>query len=472
MTVTPAAQQAPQAAPKAPGRTTETVLIVAALVVVTGALIIVQMAQSKDVTWGIAKYVAVYAALMLAAHLMIRRFAPHADPLMLPAVAALNGLGLVMIHRLFLGGDGATGLCTPQSADRQLIWTGLGVAAFAVTLFFIRDHKTLSRYAYTLGIGGLIFLALPAVLPASLSSEGGSKIWIKTPLFSIQPGEFAKILIIIFTASFLVSRRDLFTTAGKHFAGMDLPRLRDLGPLIAAWAIALAVLVFETDLGTSLLIFATALTMLYVATERVSWLLLGVIGFVIAAVFAYLTSAHLQERVQAWLDPFAAWETGSQQLGQSLFGLATGGLFGTGLGSGRPNMVPCADTDFILTSFGEELGLFGLTAITVLYLVLIIRGLRTAVTVRDSFGKLLAAGLAFTIAIQLFVVFGGVSKLIPLTGLTSPFLSYGGSSLLANYILLALLIRISNAAREPDAPKPVRRPEGVGGMPTQVVPRQ
>ena len=473
MTSAPAPQAAPPAAPKTPGRNTESVLLVAALVVVSAALVIVQMAQDQTVSWGLLKYIAAFGVLLLIAHLVIRRFAPYADPLMLPAVGALNGLGLVMIHRLYLGSN-ATGadVCVPQSADKQLVWTAIGVIAFAATLILVRDHKTLSRYAYTLGIGGLIFLALPALLPASIAAPaGGSKIWIRIPgLFSIQPAEFAKILIIIFTAAFLVARRDLFTTAGKHFAGMDFPRARDLGPLLAAWVIALAVLVFQTDLGTSLLIFATALTMLYIATERVSWLLLGVGMFLVGAFVAYQLFGHLQQRVQAWLDPFAAWETGSQQLGQSLFGLATGGLFGTGLGSGRPNMVPCADTDFILTSFGEELGLFGLTVIVVLYTVFIVRGLRTAVTVRDSFGKLLAAGLAVTIGVQLFVVFGGVSALIPLTGLTSPFLSYGGSSLLANYILLALLIRISNAAREPDAPKvPQRRDANVATMPTQVV---
>ncbi|AVL99185.1 cell division protein FtsW [Gordonia iterans] len=465
---------APAAAPASRGRTTELVLLICALVLVTVALLIVEAAQNQAITWDLAKYVGAYGAMFAVAHLVIRRFAPYADPTLLPAVAALNGLGLVMIHRLDLGTARTDELLasTERTANgnQQLLWVVIGMIAFAATLILLRDHRTLARYAYTLGLAGLIFLAIPAILPASMSEINGSKIWIRTPLFNIQPGEFSKILVIIFTAAFLVSRRDLFTTAGKQIMGIDFPRARDMGPLLAAWIIALGVLGFESDLGTALLIFATILTMLYIATERVSWLLLGVGLFAAGAVVAYQLFDHLQIRVQVWLDPFAQYDTYGYQIAQSLFGLATGGLFGTGLGSGRPNIVPFANTDFILTSFGEELGLVGLAAIFMLYFVFVMRGLRTAVAVRDSFGKLLAAGLSVTIIIQLFVVFGGVSKLIPLTGLTSPFLSYGGSSLLANYILLAILIRISNAAREPDAPKP--RPKvQVEAMPTQVVKR-
>ncbi len=467
---------APTATPDRRCRTTELVLLCCALVLVAAALVLVELAQSQQLSWQLAKYVGAYAALFAVAHLVIRRFAPYADPTLLPTVAALNGLGLVMIHRLDLGTTRTDELLTATertyNADQQLLWAVVGIVAFAATLILLRDHRTLSRYAYLLGLAGLIFLALPAILPASMSEINGSKIWIRTPLFNIQPGEFSKILIIIFTAAFLVSRRDLFTTAGKRIAGIDFPRARDMGPLLAAWIIALGVLGFESDLGTSLLIFATVLTMLYIATERVSWLMLGVGLFAIGAVAAYHLFSHLQIRVQVWQDPFAQYDTYGYQVAQSLFGLATGGLFGTGLGSGRPNIVPFANTDFILASFGEELGLVGLGAIFMLYFIFVMRGLRTAVGVRDSFGKLLAAGLAMTIIIQLFVVFGGVSKLIPLTGLTSPFLSYGGSSLLANYILLALLIRVSNAAREPDAPKAPKPAVAVESMPTQVVPRR
>lgn len=466
------AAHAPAAAPDNRARTTELVLLVCALVLVTVALLLVEAAQNQEIGWDLARFIGAYVILFAVAHLVVRRFAPYADPTLLPVVAALNGLGLVMIHRLDLGTARSDELLTSTertfNADQQLLWAVIGIVAFAVTLVLLRDHRTLARYAYTLGAAGLIFLALPAILPASMSEINGSKIWIRTPLFNIQPGEFSKILVIIFTAAFLVSRRDLFTTAGKQIMGMDFPRARDMGPLLAAWLIALGVLGFESDLGTSLLIFATVLTMLYIATERVSWLLLGVGLFAAGAVLAYQLFDHLQIRVQVWQDPFAQYDTYGYQVAQSLFGLATGGMFGTGLGSGRPNIVPFANTDFILASFGEELGLVGLGAIFMLYFIFVMRGLRTAVAVRDSFGKLLAAGLAVTIIVQLFVVFGGVSKLIPLTGLTSPFLSYGGSSLLANYILVAILIRISNAAREPDTPKP--RPKvQVESLPTQVV---
>ncbi|WP_300007277.1 FtsW/RodA/SpoVE family cell cycle protein [Pseudonocardia sp.] len=435
------------------GRTIELVLLAFATVLVTGALILVEANQEQELTTALLFLGVAYLGLFMLAHVAVRRFAPYADPLILPAVALLNGLGLVMIYRLDLakaaraierGRDLPTELYT-----RQVAWTAVGLALFVAVLWLVRDHRKLAGYAYTAGFVGLVLLALPGILPASISEVNGAKIWLRLGIFSIQPGEFAKILLIVFFSAFLMQKRDLFTSAGRRFLGMELPRARDLAPLLLAWAFSVGVLVLERDLGTSLLFFGIVLVLLYTATERVSWLLIGLTIFAAGGFVAYQLFGHVRTRVQIWIDPFADFDGSGFQIAQALFGLGTGGLGGTGLGAGRPELVPYAESDFMLSSLGEELGLIGLAAIMVIYLVLITRGLRSALAVRDSFGKLLATGLAFTLALQVFIVAGGASKLIPLTGLTLPFLSYGGSSLVANYALVALLLRISNAARAP-----------------------
>ncbi|MEV6068296.1 FtsW/RodA/SpoVE family cell cycle protein [Nocardia sp. NPDC052001] len=462
------------APPPSTRRNVELLLLGLAAVVTTVSLVLVEASQEQAITWEIAKLGAAYLALFGVAHLAVRRFAAFADPLLLPIVALLNGLGLVLIHRLDLAEKQdaifASQPIPSPDANQQVLWTGLGMVVFTALLLLLRDYRTLARYAYTLGLVGLVLLAIPAILPDRFSQVNGAKIWIRLPGFSVQPGEFAKILLIIFFAGVLVAKRDLFTAAGKHVFGMELPRARDLGPMLVVWIVCVGVLVLEKDLGTSLLIFCTVLCMLYIATERVGWVAVGALLLGIGFVFAYNVFGHVRVRVETWLHPFADYNNTGYQISQSLFGLATGGLAGTGLGSGRPSQVPFAKTDFIISAIGEELGLIGLAAVLMLFCVFVIRGLRTAIAVRDSFGKLLAAGLAFTIAIQLFVVVGGVTKLIPLTGLTTPFVSYGGSSLLANYALLALLIKVSDAARAP-APVRKRAPEPLADAPTELVRR-
>jgi len=445
-------------------RTIELALLVFAAGIVTAALVLAEANQDRQLSLPLLYLGLGYLGLFAVAHLVVRRFAPYADPLILPIVALLNGLGLVMIHRLDLAAAvsaaalaaAARGVAAPAAAaPRQLAWTAAAVVLLAVALWRIRDHRVLARYAYTVGLGGLVLLALPGLLPASISQINGAKLWVRIGPFSIQPGEFAKLMIIVFVAAYLVSKRDLFRTAGRRFLGMELPRLRDLAPLLVAWVASLGVLTVERELGASLLIFAVVLALLYVATTRISWVIVGLLFFAAGAVASYYLFAHVQTRVQVWLDPTADPLGSGYQVSQSLFGLGTGGLGGTGLGAGHPDIVPLANADFIAAGIGEELGTIGLAAVLVLYLLLVVRGLKAAMLCRDPFGTLLATGLSMTIVLQVFIVVGGVTNLIPETGLTTPFLSYGGSSLLANYVLVALLLRISDAARRP---APIQRP--------------
>jgi cell division protein FtsW (lipid II flippase) len=464
---------APRSAVTAPkkrtGRGSELGLLIMAAVIVTAALVIVELNQHQALRIELVYYGGGYLAVFAIAHIVVRALAPFADPLLLPLVALLNGLGLVMIYRLDLAEATKDAAATPQ-APLQLLWTSISLVLFLFTLLVIRDHTSLQQYPYTLALAGLAFLALPAVLPSSLSEVNGAKIWIRIPgVLSIQPSEFAKITLIVFAAAFLVSKRSVVTSAGPRFLGLTLPRPRDLGPLIVLLAVTLAVLVFGNDLGTALLIFGVLLAMVYMASGRVSWVVIGLVAFAGGAVIAYKLFAHLRVRVDIWLHPFADPLGNGYQLVQSLFGLGTGGIFGTGLGAGRPDIVPYSSTDFIMAALGEELGLVGLAAILLAYLLLVARGLRTGLAARDNFGSLLASGLAFAIALQVFVIVGGVTGLIPLTGLTTPFLSYGGSSLLANYIIVALLIRISDSSRRPVPRRP--RPVPLGQAHTAVIAR-
>lgn len=450
-------------------RNVEFAMLFFALALAVGAWINVGLASVGQLPGSLLYFGAGFATLALVAHGVVRYFTPYADPLLLPAVVLLNGIGLVLIYRLDLAEaedlGGATQTLTGGQAYQQLIWTGLGVAVFVGVLVAIRDHRVLARYTYTLGVAGLFLLALPGALPASISEVNGAKLWIRVGPVGIQPAEFAKIALLVFFAGYLVSKRDVLSLVSRRVMFVNLPRARDLGPVLAAWVASLGVLVFEQDLGTSLLFFGIFVMMLYTATQRKSWLVIGGALFVGGSLVAAQIFSHVQNRVHIWLHPFADPDGGGFQLVQAMYGFAAGGLLGTGLGQGRPSMVPFAKTDFIMATVGEELGLTGLMAMLLLYGIVAERGLRAALSARDPFGKMLAAGLSFAVVLQVFVVVGGVTRLIPLTGLTTPFLSYGGSSLIANWAIVALLLRISDAGRRPP-PQPIQE-EGQ----TQVVTR-
>jgi cell division protein FtsW (lipid II flippase) len=439
------------------GRTTELVLLTFSLAIAMAAYAAVGLAHDGQLPAGMLGYGGGLAFLYGVAHIALRRFAPHADPVLLPAATMINGLGLAVIHRLDLAyADRAEQLgrdVPSAAAPAQLTWTAVGVVLFVVVLVLVRDHRILQRFTYTAMVADLVLLLLP-LLPVIGTTINGARIWIRLFGFSFQPGELAKLVLLVFFAGYLVVKRDVLALASRRVMGIDLPRARDLGPVLVAWAASLGVLVFERDLGTSLLFFGVFIALLYVATERLSWLLIGIGLFLSGSFLAWTLFGHVRDRVDIWLNAFAPEnvDDSSYQLVQGLFGMGTGGLLGKGLGQGRPDIVPYAQTDFIVAAVGEELGLTGFMALLIVYAIIVQRGLRTAIAVRDSFGKLLAAGRAFSVALQVFVVVGGVTRLIPLTGLTMPFLSYGGSSLVANWALIALLLRISDAARRPAPP--------------------
>ena len=432
-------------------RNAELALLVLAVALTALAYAQVGLATQGSLPPSIIAYPAGLLALTVAIHIVVRIKAPYADPVLLPVVTAINGLGLVMIYRLDIAYD-VRGRDT-DFAQKQLMWLILGVALAAAVLLIIRDHRQLRRYTWTSMLLGLGLLLLP-LAPVIGREINGSRIWISLFGFSLQPAEFAKIILAIFFAGYLVNHRESMSLAGKKILGLQLPRGRDLGPILVVWLVSIAVLVFQRDLGTSLLFFGLFVAMLYLATARVSWIVVGGLLFSAGAALSSQFFGHVAARFDAWLDPFnpEVYDRqigGSWQVVQGLFGLANGGMVGTGLGEGRPDIVPYAESDYIVASLGEELGLTGLMALLLLYLIFTIRGVQAALKVRDAFGKLLAGGLAFVIALQCFIVVGGITRVIPLTGLTMPFLAYGGSSLLANWMILALFLRISHSAREP-----------------------
>jgi cell division protein FtsW (lipid II flippase) len=462
-------------------RNAELALLAFAMVLVAVYGATVEANQLGTITSTFWVPAALLSILFLGLHLVVRFTAPYADPVLIPAVALVNGLGVAFLRRLDLARAIATKQPVPGVfagiGGRQLAWTLASLILAAILLIVVRDHKVVSRYAYTLGLVGIVLVMIPAVLPSSLSEVNGAKLWIKLGSFSIQPGEFAKLALVSFFAYYLVRKREVLSLASRRFLGIDFPRGRDLGPVVTVWLLSLLVLVFEKDLGTALLYFGLFVVTLYVATERASWLIIGLVLFFGGVYVAYLLGAsvggpfaNFYDRASIWLNPFAPQYVTKEgyQLVQSLLGLGTGGLFGSGPGAGSPGLVPEVRTDFIFAGMGEEIGLFGLSALLVVYLLIVERGLRAALAVRDSFGKLVAGGLAFTLGLQVFVIVGGITGLIPLTGQTTPFMSAGGSSLMANWLLVAMLLRISDAARRPAGSGPAAHPGGLKHPPAQL----
>lgn len=421
----------------------EFTLIVMAVLLSVFGYCAVGYARHSTLPPGAAVYGAGLGVLALLAHVAVRLRAPYADPLLLPIAVLLNGLGLVLIYRLDLETPG------DRAAPTQLIWSTLGVALFIAAVLLLRDHRVLQRYTYVSVVTALGLLVLPILFPA----VNGARIWIRIAGFSIQPGEFAKVLLAVFFAGYLAANRNALAYAGRpvwRFKRLQLPTGRVLGPIVAIWLLSVLVLVLERDLGTSLLFFGLFVIMLYVATGRTGWIAVGLLLACVGAVAVGWLEPHVHSRVQDWLHPFATIEAGQgpNQLAQSLFAFAAGGMLGTGLGLGHSILIGfAAKSDFILATAGEELGLFGLCAIFLLYGLLVERGYRAGLALRDPFGRLLAIGLASIMALQVFVIAGGVTGLIPLTGMAMPFLAQGGSSVVTNWIIVALLIRVSDSAR-------------------------
>jgi cell division protein FtsW (lipid II flippase) len=428
-------------------RNLELVLLIFACLVVGSSIALVQLGALGHFDPSVLAIGTALGLLALGMHVAMRFVAVEADPFILPVITVLNGLGIAEIYRLdiarHLTGWDAAGV-------RQIAWTAMAMLIALAVIVLIRNHRVLQRYRYVAMFVGIVLLLLPT-LPVIGQTVNGARLWIHIGSFNFQPGELAKIALAIFFAGYLVTARDSLSLMGRKFLWMRFPRARDLGPILIIWIAAMAVLIFQRDLGTALLYFGMFLVMIYVATGKASWVIIGLTLFVGGALVASQALGYVGGRFHAWLDAFSPavynQPGGSYQLVQGIFGLAHGGIIGTGWGQGRPNITPLAESDFIITSLGEEIGLAGLFAILALYLLFVSRGFRIGFAGQDDFGRLLGVGLSFVIALQVFIVLGGVTRVIPLTGLTTPFLAAGGSSLVANWIIAALLLRLSDSVR-------------------------
>jgi cell division protein FtsW (lipid II flippase) len=415
-------------------RNTEISLLILSFLVGGGAIALVALARDAETVSVTGPLIGAVVGSYVVAHVVLRKVAAHADALVLPLTATLNAIGVAAVYRLSPDEYGPT----------QVTWTVLGIGCFVATLFIVNDYRMLARYKYILGFAGVGLLLLPAS-PLGRTING-ARLWVGVGSFTFQPGELAKVCLVIFFAAYLAERKELLAIASRRVAGMHIPDLKHFGPLLVMWGLSLAVLFFEKDLGSSLLFFSIFLVMIYIATARLVYLLFGSALFVAGASAGYQMFTHVQQRVTVWLDVFnpRLIRDESYQLAQSLFAFATGGLFGTGLGQGRPDLIPAARTDFIFSVIGEELGLLGTAAVLLCFILLVARGFHIAMNARTDFGQLLAAGLTTIFGIQTIIILGGVTRLLPLTGITLPFMSFGGSSLLSNFVLVAILARISH----------------------------
>jgi len=391
----------------------------------------VYIARKSLVSWGSLGYAAFFVALYLAAHVIARRTVPNADPYLLPMAGFLTAIGLTEIYRL-----------GPDDAFKQGLWIVVGLALFAAALIGLRrDYRVLESYKYLFGIGAIVLLYLPR-LPGIGTTVNGARLWVHVGGLQFQPGELAKIFLVVFLAGYLREKREVLAQG----------RLKDLGPLLLIWGAAMLVLVATNDMGSGILYFGIFLAMLYIATARLSYVLAGVVLFAAGGYFASRRVPHIHERVETWLDPWPHIHTTGYQTVQGLYSIANGGWVGSGLGKGTftttsgTALIPFVNTDFIYSALAQELGLIGASALLLVFMLFAARGMKAAIQVDDGFSKLLAAGLTFGFALQTFIIVGGVLRLIPLTGITLPFVSYGGSSVVANFLVLAGLLLVSNRA--------------------------
>jgi len=431
-------------------RNRELVLLIFAIALTLGAFALVQFGALGALDTEVLGFVGGMCVLAVALHVALRIRASQADPFLVPVALMLTGLGTAMIYRLDLAYVAHWDAETSNAGEHQMLYAMLSIALCIGLVWALANYRVLFRYTYIFGLSGVVLLALPFV--PFLNGGGNAVVWISIFGFNFQPGEIAKICLAIFFAGYLVRTRESLTSTGKRILGFTFPRAREFGPLLVIWLISMAIIVLQRDLGTGILIFGMFVAMLYVATGKTGWVLIGVLLAGAGAVAATFVMPYVHGRFEQWLhalddDLYNASSNASFQLVNGLFGMAHGGMFGTGLGQGRPDITPVAGSDYIIPSLGEELGLVGVFAILSLYLIFASRGAHVGVAGQDDFGKLLSVGLSFTIALQVFIMVGGVTRVIPLTGLTTPFLAAGGSSLLANWLIVALLLRISDAVR-------------------------